>query len=479
MAALLLLVPLAAVVFLNLPHFRLATRIAPALAGVVCLAQAAAVVALPAALWDGHALPRLLDPSLLLATPLPVDALGRVVLLAVGLVGASAALVGRAFRTGRASAFRFANLLLLCVAGLNGVVLARDLFALYVFLELTAVASLVLIVSERGIDAFEGAFKYLVLSAVATALLLAGLALFLIASGGTSFQAVAAGLDAAAGSKLAWTAVALFLAGLGIKAGVVPFHGWLPDAYGAAPPAVSVLLAGIVTKTTGVYTLIRLVDEVFGYRPAVKVALLAAGLLSVVVAALAALAQRDLKRLLAYSSISQVGYVLLGVAAGPGLGLAGAVLHLFQHAVFKSLLFVNAAAVEGQTGTRDMAALGGLAARMPVTSATSVVGALSTAGLPPFGGFWSKLLVVLGLWKAGQPAAAAAATLASALTLAYLLGMQRRVFFGPLPERWAGVREAKGWALAPAVALALLTLALGLAAPWLFGTFLLPVETIL
>ncbi|HEX7488321.1 MAG TPA: proton-conducting transporter membrane subunit, partial [Anaeromyxobacteraceae bacterium] len=262
-------------------------------------------------------------------------------------------------------------------------------------------------------------------------------------------------------------------------AGAAPFHGWVPDAYASAPQAVSVLLAGIVTKTTGVYTLIRLVDSVLGYGEPVRRVLLAIGLLSVVVGAVSALGQRDLKRVLAYSSVSQVGYILLGLGAGPGLGVAAAIFHLFNHAVFKTLLFVNASAVERQTGTRDLFELGGLSARMPVTGTTSVIAMLSTAGLPPFAGFWSKLLVVIALWKAGHASIAAAAVLASVVTLAYLLRVQRRVFFGPLAPAHAGVVEAGGWGLAPAVLLAAVTVAVGLAVPWLFQTFLLQVESIL
>jgi proton-translocating NADH-quinone oxidoreductase chain N len=478
-AALLVLVPIIAVLLLNVPTLRFGTRVALALAGTLCAAEAVAAVFVPAGAWARTDLPAWIDLPRLLGVALPVDDLGRVMLLAIAIVGVSSTLVARYVRTGREDAFRFSNLLLLAVAAMNGIVLVRDLFALYVFLEITAIASLVLIVLERGKTAFEGAFKYMVLSAVATALLLVGIALLLIVSGGTSFEEVAAGLRAAGTSRLALVAMGLFLGGLAIKAGLAPFHGWLPDAYASAPSAVSVLLAGIVTKTTGVYTLVRLVDAVFGYGVPVRRILLAAGLLSVIAGAIGALAQRDLKRMLAYSSISQVGYIVLGLAAGPGLGFAGAVFHLFNHAVFKTLLFVNASAVEREAGTRDMGRLGGLGAAMPITGATSVVAMLSTAGLPPSAGFWSKLLVVIALWKAGHAAVAAVAVLASVLTLGYLLSMQRRVFLGPAVAGRAPAREVSGWGLAPAVLLAAVTLGLGLAAPWLFETFLLPVGSIL
>ena len=477
MAALLLILPILGVVLLNLPLGRPSARFALWVPVVLALLQLAAVLFAPVIF-------PLTGPLAMnyrmVGSDLSMDGLTRVMGIAIALVVFASSLVARHAATfDEARAFRFVNLLLLAMAGMNGVVLVRDLFALYVFIEVTSVACFVLIVVNGRRAAFEGAFKYLVLSAVATALLLGGLALIFMVAGATSFGAAAAAVRDTSTNFLALAAVALFLGGLAIKAGLVPFHGWLPDAYGTANGPVSVLLAGIVTKTTGVYALLRLVDAVFGYTAPVRHVLLGAGLLSVGVGALAALGQRDLKRMLAYSSVSQVGYIVLGLAAGPGLGFAGAVLHLFNHAVFKSLLFVNSAAVKRQTGTVEMDRLGGIAARMPVTGVTSVVGMLSTAGIPPFSGFWSKLLIVLALWRAGLPWAAALAVGASVLTLAYFLGMQRRVFFGKPSPACDGLREVEPWALAPAVLLAALTLGLGLAMPWLFDTFFLPVGRIL
>jgi multicomponent Na+:H+ antiporter subunit D len=477
-AALLILVPILAVVLLNLPRRRYANPLILPVTGALCLAQAAAALAVPTGSWSAITLAPLLDPTRLLGTPLPVDAMARVMFLAIALVGLCTTLVARLGAPEPERSFKLGSLLLLIVAAMNGVVLVRDLFTLYVFLECTALAALVLIVVERGPAAFEGAFKYLVLGAVATSLLLTGLALFFIMTGSTRFDEVAAVLAAGRTSRFELVAIALFLAGLAIKAGLVPFHGWLPDAYSAAPAPVSVLLAGIVTKTTGVYTLIRLVG-VFGHQDRVRPVLVVLAMASILVGALAALGQRDLKRMLGYSSISQVGYVVLGLAIGTPLALAGAVFHLFNHAVFKSLLFVNAAAIEQQAGTRDMDELGGIGSRMPVTSTTSILALLSTAGLPPLSGFWSKLFIVIAAWQAGHRAVAAAAVLASVVTLAYFLSMQRRLFFGQVAPRCAGVREAGAFALVPAVLLAAITVGLGLSVPWLFDTFLLPLERIL
>jgi multicomponent Na+:H+ antiporter subunit D len=476
---LLILAPALAVLLLNLPLRRIPGRLALPLVGALSVAEGAAALAAGPGFWDRTLLFAGVDFSAIFSSSFPVDGLARVMFLSLAIVGLCSALVARYTLPGRQETLRFANLVLLAMAGLNGIVLMRDLLSLWVFLEITALSSFILIVLERGKAALEGAFKYLVLSAVATSILLAGLALLFIVAGGTSFDTVAAALADGSTSRLTRAAVAFFVAGLAVKAGLVPFHGWLPDAYASAPPAVSVLLAGIVTKTTGVYTLIRLVDAVFGYGAPIRGVLLALGLLSAAAGAIGALGQRDLKRMLAYSSISQVGYIAMGLSAGPGLGLAGALFHLFNHAVFKSLLFVNSAAVEQESGTRDMDRLGGIAARMPVTATTSVLAMLSTAGIPPLAGFWSKLVIVIALWRTGQPWAAAAAVGVSVLTLAYFVSMQRRVFFGKLAESCAELREANGWALVPTLLLAAITVAVGLAAPWIFDSFLLPVGSIL
>jgi multicomponent Na+:H+ antiporter subunit D len=272
--------------------------------------------------------------------------------------------------------------------------------------------------------------------------------------------------------------VGLFIGGLSVKAGLVPFHGWLPDAYSAAPPAVSVLLAGIVTKTTGVYSLIRLSSEVFGFAYRLDLVLIVLGLLSILVGALAALGQKDMKRMLAYSSLSQVGYIVLGLGAGSPLGIAAACFHLFNHSVFKTQLFVNAAAVERQTGTRNLDEMGALSREMPVTSWTSVVAFLSAAGVPPLAGFWSKLLIIIAVWQAGQAPAAVIATLASLLTLAYFLVLQRKAFFGKSSERKEPLREAPLWLTAPALALALISLAVGILFPLIFDSIILPIAGI-
>jgi len=166
------------------------------------------------------------------------------------------------------------------------------------------------------------------------------------------------------------------------------------------------------------------------------------GALSMVVGVLLAIGQWDLKRLLAYHSISQIGYVILGIGLGTPLGILGGLFHLFNHSVFKSLLFLNSGAVEYATGTRDLQKMGGLANRMPVTGTTNLVASMSIAGIPPFNGFWSKLIIIIAVVQAGKFGYAFWAVLASLLTLASFMKVMKYAFFGKLTENLSRIREA-------------------------------------
>lgn len=409
---------------------------------------------------------------------LAADNITRVLLLCIGIVFFVTIILAKQMIKDDDRRFNFINLLLIIVSGLNGVVLVTDIFSLYVFLEIVAVGSFVLIAFDKDMLALEGAFKYIILSSVASIMMLTAIALLLLVSGSTSFSAISASLLYSTYNPLIMIAMITFICGLFIKAGLMPFHGWLPDAYTAAPSPVSVLLAGVVTKTVGVYTLMRIVISVFGlYLPIQKI-LMFVGASSIIFAALAALGQTDFKRMLSFSSISQVGYIVLGLGCGTTLGIAGALFHLFNHTIFKSLLFVNAATVEAQTGTRDMQKLGGLSAKMPITGFSSVLASLSAAGIPPLAGFWSKLIIVIALWLSGNYIYAIIAVMGSVLTLAYFLSLQRMVFFGKLKEDLMNIKEGGLGFMIPAVLLAVITVGVGLAFPYLLNTFILPVSNI-
>lgn len=397
---------------------------------------------------------------------LSIDGLSAVVLMVIALVTLATIVFSAGVPIGRRSGFN--ALVLLAVTGMNGLVMATDIFSIYVFIEIVSVCSFILIVYNMDDLGTEGSFKYMVLSAVATVFLLVGIATLFAITGDVSFRGLAAGLKSSA--PLAQFGLGFILFALALKAGLMPFHGWLPDAYTGAPVSVSILLAGVITKVAGVYTLMRIIIAVFGFSHSFSGLVMILGSISMTLAAFMALGQKDFKRMLAFSSISQVGYILMSFATGTTIGLIGAVFHFFNHAVFKSLLFLNAGAVETATGTRKLDELGGLAAKMPVTGITSIIGFLSAAGIPPLAGFWSKLFIIIALWSSGYHFYAILAVFTSVVTLAYLLYLQRQVFFGKVREGLEGIKEVSPLLYGPAILMAVTAVAGGLFYPVIIRT---------
>ena len=469
MPLLFLIVPVVCIFILNLPRRTTGGRLATWVVGAACLIQAFIAVTSGQGFW------RCVDHVLTLPVPvsLKVDYISGIILFTIALVAAAANVVGLGSDLRRRQSL--GSLTLILMAGMNGVVMVDDLFSLYIFLEITAVSSFILIAMEKKLDALEGAFKYLVLSGLATASMLAANMLIFMRLGSLRFADVAEALSSGAlitsgtllssGELTVGVALVLYVAAFCVKAGVAPFHGWLPGAYSSASSSVSVLLAGIVTKVAGVYVVIRLEHSVFAGIAAPGRAFMILGAFSIVIGAFAAIGQKSMKRILAYSSISQVGYIILAAGLGTPLALAGALLHFFNHATFKSLLFVNAASVQEQCGSDNTENLGGLSEKMKVTGWTSVIGFLSTAGIPPLSGFWSKLLIIMALIAAGHWGFAALALLMSVVTLGYFLVLQHKVFFGRLREGLEGIREGRISLISVSLVLAVLTVAAGVLFP--------------
>jgi multicomponent Na+:H+ antiporter subunit D len=393
---------------------------------------------------------------------LAVDGFSLLMLFTVSLVGLCAGLFSIDYMKHYGAKANYWALFLVMIAGMNGLVLSADLFNVYIFLEVAAVASYALVAFGLESDELEASFKYLMLSVVASAFVLIAIAVLFGVTGDVSFAAVARGLQDTDSRWVVAGCSALFICGFGLKAALMPFHAWLPDAHPSAPAPISAMLSGLLIKVSGVYALTRIFFNVFGLTPVLSIVLMGLATLSMVAAAFLALGQKDLKRMLAYSSISQVGYIVLGLGLGTPLGIAGGLFHLINHALAKGLLFLNSGSVQQATGTRNLDEMGGLAKRMPVTAATNLVGALSIAGVPPLNGFWSKLIIIIALVQAGHWGFAAAAVLTSVLTLWYYLLIQRKAFFGKLDARWKDVKEAPFWMLASNVILALLCLGIGL-----------------
>jgi multicomponent Na+:H+ antiporter subunit D len=394
--------------------------------------------------------------SIPLGINLVLDGLSSLLLLAVTAVGAAAMLFSTRYMEQYTAKPKYLSLFLLMVAGMNGVVLSGDIFNLYVFLEIASIASYALVGFGGEHEELEASFKYMVLGSIASIFILFGVAMVYGNTGSLNMAYISKAIQGTGMNVGLAFALSLFIAGFGLKAALVPFHAWLPDAHPSAPAPISAMLSGVLIKALGVYALARLVFNVFGVSIPVGWVLVTLGLLSMVAGGFLALGQWDFKRLLAYSSISQIGYVVLGVGLGTvllaqganiawvSLAVLGGLLHLVNHSVYKSLLFLTSGAVEMATGTRQMKDMGGLADRMPVTRAACTVASASIAGVPPFPGFWSKLILVIAAVQAGFYWIAAVIVLVSLCTLLMYLKVQRHVFLGELPQHLYQVREARG-----------------------------------
>jgi multicomponent Na+:H+ antiporter subunit D len=393
---------------------------------------------------------------------LVLDGFAVLMLLIVNVIGFVVSVYSIEYMRKYTDKPRFYTLFLLMMAGMNGVVISGDMFNLFVFVEIAAIASYALVAFGTEAEELEAAFKYQVMGTVASAFILVGIAVLYSLTGTLNMADVGRVIQEQGQSQGVLFAGALFLMGFGLKAAMMPFHAWLPDAHPSAPAPISAMLSGVLIKAIGVYALCRIFFNVIGRNLTTSYVLMAIGALSMIAGVFLAIGQWDMKRLFAYHSISQMGYVIMAVGIGTPLAILGGLFHLMNHATFKSLLFLNSGAVVYSTGNRDLQKMGGLNQRMPVTGATSLVASMSIAGIPPFNGFWSKLIIILAAVDAGYYGLAALAVLGSIMTLASFLKVQRYAFFGKLRTVWEKTREAPVFMCSAMILLAVLCAAMGL-----------------
>jgi len=318
----------------------------------------------------------------------------------------------------------------LTLAGTLGVILSGDLFTLFLFFELMSLSAYVLVVHEETPEAMRAGYKYLVLTIIGgLALFFAIIAVFEIA-GTVSFTA---GGFVAEASGLAVLAFYGFLLGFGIKAGIVPLHVWLPEAHPVAPSPASALLSGIMLKT-GVYGLIRVVFNVFGSEvvraAGLDVIMLVLAAVTIFLGSAVAIAQDDIKRRLAYSSVGQMGYILLGIGLLQERALIGAIFHIFAHAIMKATLFLTAGAIIYKTGKRRVSEWCNLGRAMPLTMVCFTMAALSMIGIPPMVGFVSKWELALGSLDAGSWGFVLLLLLSSLMNFIYYFPVIQSTLFG-------------------------------------------------
>ena len=341
------------------------------------------------------------------------------------------------------------TLFLMLGGGVMGLVLSGDLFNMFIMVEILTFAAVALTAFRNTAKgALEAAFKYLVVGSIGSTCILVGTSM-LYAQAHTLNLAQLAQVIPGNLNTATKVAFALLFVGFGTKAFIVPFHPLAADAHGAAPASISVMISGVLTKS-GIYGIIRLTYFLFQTMNlgTMQFLLVFIGSLSMFICVTMALAQHDFKRLLAFHSISQIGYVLTAVGLCTALGVSAGLYHAMNHTLFKGLLFLAAGAVLHETGTTDLGKLGGLSKKMPHTTVLFLIGAFSISGIPPFNGFASKWMIYQATYQKavesgniGFLLVTIIALVTSVLTLASFVKVSQSVFFGQLPKELENVKE--------------------------------------
>jgi multicomponent Na+:H+ antiporter subunit D len=407
------------------------------------------------------------------AITLVADTLGSLMVLLASIIGAAVALYSLAEVEPKRLEMGYFALLMVLLAGINGAFLTADLFNLYVCFEVMLMASFVLLVLGGDRRQMEGGLKYVTLNLVSSALFLAGAGIVYGAAHSLNLADLSVRMPEVAAQRpeLAAALAGLFIVAFGIKAALFPLYSWLPASYHTPPVAVSAVFAGLLTKV-GVYALIRVYSVVFVGVPGVFSILLVMAVLTMVAGVLGAVAQFHVRRILSFHIVSQIGYMVLGLAllgvrddGVRRLALAAAVFYIAHHILVKTNLFLIAGVIRRHGGTEELGPLGGLSSKAPWLAALFLIPAASLAGIPPLSGFWAKLGIIRATIEAGAWTALAAALFAGLLTLLSMTKIWNEAFWKDAPaEPPAGSAPLHSAAMVlPIVLLAALTVAIGLA----------------
>jgi multicomponent Na+:H+ antiporter subunit D len=405
-----------------------------------------------------------------------VDALSAFVLVLVS--GVAAAVAPFAWKSvaaevPREQRYLFYAVYCLCVAGLLGMAITGDAFNLFVFMEIASLAMYVLIALGRDRRAVYAAFQYLILGTIGATFYVIGVGLLYLVTGTLNIADMAERLSGAAGERPALAALAFITVGMSLKLALFPLHLWLPNAYTYAPSAVTAFLAATATKVS-VYVLLRFYFGVFGFELVTRVLpmpeiLLALSVAAIVTASLVALWQEDLKRLFAYSSVAQIGYITLGISLASTDGLTSAVVHLFNHGITKGALFLLIGGIALRAGRAGFERLRGIGRSMPLTSLGITLAGLSLIGVPGTAGFVSKWYLVLGAIEAGRWWLAALVVATSLIAVAYVWRFVEAAYLAEPGPQTPAPAEAPAAMLAPAWTLVAACIVFGLYTPYTVG----------
>jgi proton-translocating NADH-quinone oxidoreductase chain N len=389
-----------------------------------------------------------------------VDALSVFMSGSIAFLGFLAALYSFKYMEKESRLTEYYTLVLLMMGGMTGIAMAGDFFTLFVFWEMMGLSSYVLVAFLKGRwGPIEAGFKYLIMSATAGAFLLLSMSFLYGMSGTLNFAQLAASLQGAIATPWMFVLFSTVIVGFGVKSAIVPLHTWLPDAHPEAPSPISALLSGIVIET-GLYGLTRVLYLIFD--PSLfKMPIAALAILTMTLANITALLQQDIKRLLAYSSIAQIGYMLVGVSAGTAYGVMGTFLHIFNHSLMKGLAFLSSGSIVHEADTRNIQTLKGVGRMMPYTTFSLIIALLGLGGVPATNGFISKFVLFNSAIGSGMFWLAIAGVLNSVLSMAYYLPLMRTLIVRPDGETLR-VKEAPALMVTITIIMAILIVVFGL-----------------
>lgn len=399
-----------------------------------------------------------------------VDLLNGFILLLISLIGLVSIPYARKSVASEINSHKqpwFYAMYLLCLSGLLGIVVTGDAFNAFVFLEISSLATYTLIALGRHRRALLSAYQYLIMGTIGATFYIIGVGLLYVVTGTLNFVDLASRIGPAMTdySRPIIAALAFMTVGISLKLALFPLHNWLPNAYAYAPSFATAFLAGTATKAA-IYLLIRIFFSIFAVAipfrslPVTEIVLILS-LAAMFVASFAAIFEGNAKRMLAYSSVAQIGYITLGIALANKMGLAGSLVHVFNHAIMKTALFFALGAIVYRTGIASMASLAGIGRKMPITTAAFVVAGLGLIGVPGTAGFISKWYLAVGAIDHGWTWLVFAIVLSSLLAVLYIGRFVEIAYFREPSADLAAAREPPMTMLAPLIALAAATIYLG------------------
>ena len=390
---------------------------------------------------------------------LEIDMLSIYMAFSATLLGLFATVYSYSYMEHDTRLTEYYTLLSALVASIVGVSFAGDFFTFFVFWEMMGISSYVLVAFRKeNWGPIEAGFKYMVMGAIGSTLLLLGISLIYGMAGTVNFAQVSMALKHEPLGIWLSLALIIFIVGFGVKSAIVPMHTWLPDAHPEAPSPISAMLSGILIETA-LYGLTRVLNIAFE-PSAFQMSIAILAVLTMCLANLLALLQQDIKRMLAYSSIAQMGYMLIGLSTGSLYGLQGLFLHVFNHSLLKGLAFLSAGSMVHVANTRDIQGLKGIGRGMPITTLTLFISFLGLGGVPTTNGFISKYLLFSSAVGAGLWWLTVIGVLNSAFSMAYYLRVMKTLVSKPV-DAVKGLKEAPALMLAVTVAMATLIILFG------------------